>query len=477
METSVSPSLVTDRLEALPGLADIPRHELEWLVEHGELEARDPGVFIASGEVIEHLFIVLAGSVVVRVDRGVGPRRAMEWIEGDVTGLLPFSRLERVHNEVLVERRLETLRIHRNDFPEMIHRCPDFTAHTVHTMVDRARVFRTGDLQDEKTRSLGKLAAGLAHELNNPASAAMRSAKLLRAGVSSTERASRALCRAGLSEGTIAALEELGSAWWQPAAAGSGLDREPEIEEWLERRGMDPEHLAPLLETSITIQGLDELVDLVPEQALDAALDWVVASAEVRSMAFDIEEAAARTYELVAAVRRFTHMDRAAGLEAVDVGTSLSDTMRIVENAAAGKGVRLTLEAAEGLPPARGIGSDLNQVWVCLMDNAIDAVDRSGRIDLTAGVEAGRIVVRVIDDGPGIAPETLPRIFDPFFTTKPPGQGMGLGLETARQLLRRCDGDIAVESRPGRTEFRVGLPIDTGRDSPQFRPQSESRQA
>jgi signal transduction histidine kinase len=150
-------------------------------------------------------------------------------------------------------------------------------------------------------------------------------------------------------------------------------------------------------------------------------------------------------------------MDNLAGPEPVDVEAGLRDTIRVLAAKAKSKGAALTLDVAADLPRAHATGSELNQVWLNLIDNALDAVTESGQIDISARVGLDRVVVSIVDDGPGIPPEVLPSIFDPFFTTKPPGQGTGLGLDISRQLLRRYHGDLAVESRPGRTEFRVNL--------------------
>jgi signal transduction histidine kinase len=330
-------------------------------------------------------------------------------------------------------------------------------------MLDRARIFNSSDLQDEKMMSLGKLAAGLAHEMDNPASAAMRGARMMRTGLSDAEKASRELVRVGLSEEAIASLEAMAVGWWEPSVSARSFDREDEITRWLEKRGLETRCAADLADTSVTLDGLERVAELVPADALDAAIRWIAAGAAPRLIAQDVEEATIRIHDLVAAVKRFTHMDKASGLEPVDVAVGLSDTVRIAGPRAGTKAARITLEVEPNLPSARAVASDLNQVWINLIENAIDAVQDSGEVQVRARKELDRIVVQVIDNGTGIAPDVLSRVFDPFFTTKPPGQGMGLGLEIARQLLRRCGGEITATSEPGRTEFRVSLPADSRR--------------
>jgi signal transduction histidine kinase len=210
----------------------------------------------------------------------------------------------------------------------------------------------------------------------------------------------------------------------------------------------------------VTIAALDALARAAPGPTLDAALRWIVAGCMTQALARDIEQAATRIHDLVAAVKRFTYMDSVAGPEPVDVTVGLRDTVRVLAAKARERAAGVTLDVAPGLPRAHAIGSELNQVWLNLLDNALDAVAASGRVTLSARLETDRVVVRVVDDGPGIPPDVLPRIFDPFFTTKPPGQGTGLGLEITRQLVRQSNGDIAVQSRPGHTEFRVSLPAE-----------------
>ncbi len=448
---------IVDQLARMPNLGDVPREELEWLVEHGRIEEYEPGVMMAPGEEIEHLYIVLSGRVVVRVDRGVGPRRVIEWPSGHITGLLPYSRMEKIRNDVVAEVRTAVLTVHREHFPELVHRCPTVTALTVHTMLDRARRFNASDLQDEKMISLGKLAAGLAHELNNPASATKRGANLLRAALSDAERASRDLCKAGLSDEVISSVEQMRSEWPEQSASASTFEREREIEQWLMDHELDPDHAAPLVDASATVEVLEALAKVVSAQQLDPVLRWIVASSTANLAAMDIEDAAARIYDLVAAVKRFTHMDRVAGSETVDVETGIRDTIEILKPRAQQVGATVTLQADASLPLVEAVGSDLNQVWMNLIENALDAVRDSGKVTITARKEFDRVVVRVIDDGPGIEPGLTSRIFDPFFTTKEPGQGLGLGLEIVRQLLRRHRGEISVTSKPGRTEFCVSL--------------------
>jgi signal transduction histidine kinase len=454
---------LADRLASLSNLGEIPRAELEWLAAHGHLEVHEAGTVLSpKGKRVERLFVILSGHVAVRVDRGAGPRLVMGWRTGEVSGMLPYSRMKGPPGDNYLEETTEVLAIHEDHFPEMIYRCPVFTMYTVHLMLDRARSFNTSDLQDEKMISLGKMAAGLAHELNNPASAMVRGAKQLSAGLAQAETAAHALGAAGLTGELFDWIEQMRSTCLaQPDGVVLSpiqqADREDEISDWLVRHQLDPDHADPLADTAVTIDALDALADATSGDTLDAVLRWIAAGCATHSLASDIEQAATRIYELVAAVKRFTYMDNLAGPEPVDVEAGLRDTLRMLAAKAKSTGATITLDVAADLPSVYATGSELNQVWLNLIDNALDAIPESGRIAISARHELNRVVVRVVDDGAGISPDVLPHIFDLFFTTKPPGQGTGLGLDITRRLLRRYHGDIAVESRSGRTEFRVTL--------------------
>ena len=466
MDDPISTADLVDRLAALPNLAEIPREELEWLVAHGDFEQRPAGrVMTPKGQRIEMLWVLLSGHISIRVDRGAGPRRVLSWRTGDVSGMLPYSRMTAAPGDTLIEEPSELLAIHERHFPQMVHRCPEFTAHTVHLMLDRARRFNASDLQEEKMISLGKLAAGLAHELNNPASAALSSAKSLLAALAETDAASQAVGMAGLTDNQRKEIDKLRTAC-VAERTGTMLspieraDRESEISDWLERHECSPDYAVRLAETELAISTLDDLAEKLSDDSLDVVLHWIAVACETHSLAADIDLAATRIRDLVEAVKRFTQMDSLAAPESVDVETGLRDTVKVIGSKAKSKSASIALEIEPGLPRVRANSGELNQVWLNLIDNAIDAVDDSGHIAVSAGRALDRVVVRVVDDGPGIPAEIEPKIFDAFFTTKPPGQGTGLGLETTRRLVGRYQGEIEVASRPGRTEFRVSLPVD-----------------
>jgi signal transduction histidine kinase len=236
-------------------------------------------------------------------------------------------------------------------------------------------------------------------------------------------------------------------------------DREDEIAEWLDAHGLDQSATEALSESAVTLEALEALAEHMTGSALDAALDWVAAGCAVRTLAAESERAGARVSELVGAMKRLTHMDHAPVRSPVDIERGLRDTFMVLGHKARAKSVSVKIDVAPDLPRVDAVGGELNQVWMNLLDNALDAVDLGGQVAVTAKPEGRWLIVRVIDDGPGIALEHRNRIFDPFFTTKAAGEGTGLGLETARTRVRGHGGEIQFDSRPGRTEFSVSLPL------------------
>ncbi len=445
-----------------------PRAEHEWLAAHGEFRAYRTGEMAArKGERIADLMVVFSGRFAIHVDERMGWRRVLEWRGGDLSGLIPYSRMSASPGDTVIEEDTQALAISERLFPEMIRECPVVTATGVHVMLDRARTFNSAQLQDEKMISLGRVAAGLAHELNNPAAAAVRSAQLLEASLDATASASRALGALQLDATQLAAIERVREVCISASATLSRspleqADREDAITEWLDRHGSDTEVATALADTAMPLKALDMLAEHLDGETLDVALRWLAEGSHARALTRDIERTTSRIHQLVSSIKRFTYMDRASVAEPVDVAQLLADTVTVLASKARGKSIALKTDIERGLPKVSGMGGELNQVWMNLIDNALDAAPNGGTVTVSAKREHGFLAVRVSDNGPGIPPDVRPKIFDPFFTTKPPGQGTGLGLDIVQRVVRAHRGELDVSSVPGRTEFRVGLPLTDG---------------
>jgi signal transduction histidine kinase len=456
-----------DRLEEHKTLGTAPREELAWLAAHGGLRKLSAGDVLSHKDLpVEGLFVILAGHIVLSVDRGSGPQKMIEWRTGEVAGVLPYSRLRNPPGDAVAQEPTEILALDRDQLPALAHECFEITSILVRTMLDRARLFTSSDLLNEKMISLGKLSAGLAHELNNPASAIERSATLLEDRLEESEAATHALGVARLSDAQLAAVDTIRNSCLAKVATGvrspvQQAEREEAIADWLADHGLDIALAEALADTQATFEALDQLAGAVEGPALDAVLRWAAAGCAVRSLASEIQDAAMRITGLVTAIKGFTHMDQAMVAEPVDLGPSLGNTVAVLKSKAHKKSVAVSVELEDELPKVRGFAGELNQIWGNLIDNALDAVPEGARVEILAGRERKSVVVRIVDNGPGIPAAIRERIFDPFFTTKPLGQCTGLGLDIVRRLVRHNDGAIEFESQPGRTEFRVTLPIAT----------------
>jgi signal transduction histidine kinase len=456
---------LVERLAAHRTVGAAPREELEWLATYGAVRHLAPGDVLSTKTApVEGMFVVLSGRIALFVDRGAGRQKAIEWRDGDVSGLLPYSRMINAPGDAIAQEPTTVLSVHRDHLKEMIRECYGVTAILVHTMVDRARTFTSSDLHNEKLLSLGKLSAGLAHELNNPVAAIERGASLLEDRLDDAERAARVLGAARLSEAQLAALDAVRASCVAASVKGvrspiEDAEREEAISDWLEDHGLDVSTADALAETAVTLEALDQVAASVDGPALNAVLRWAASGCAVRGLASEIQEAATRVSGLVLAIKGFTHMDQASIAEAVDLGQGLGHTVAVLRAKARGKAAAVVVDLEPGLPRVRGFVGELNQIWANLIDNALDAIPDAGRVEVRATRDDGRVAVRVVDNGSGIPDHVRERIFDPFFTTKPMGQGTGLGLDIVRRLVRHNDGEIEVESTPGRTEFRVWLPL------------------
>ncbi len=459
---------LVDRLSAHKTIGKAPREELVWIATHGTFTHFQVGDIVTrQTKVVDRLVFLLSGRASISVARGNRMRRVMEWQGGDVTGLLPYSRMLNPPGDTVVEEAGEAVMLSRDDLPGLIHNCHEVTAILVHVMTDRARRFTSTDLRDEKLVSLGKLAAVLAHELNNPASAAIRDAQSMAGALAASEKAALALNAAGLTDAQREELERTYRFCMNDPKSRliSGLalsDWEEEIADWLGSHAADTGMAEDLARTPLSKEGLDQLARELQDTTLDAALRWISAGCAARSLANDIKRSVSRIHALVSAVKGFTHMDRDSDRGPVDIQSGLADTVSLLEGKARARSVAITLDIESRLPSVFGVSAEINQVWMNLIDNAVDAAPANGHVTVTAVHGGGDVVIRVVDDGPGIPAEIQGTIFDPFFTTKSVGEGTGLGLDIVRRIVIWHNGGIELVSRPGHTEFCVRFPVRSG---------------
>lgn len=445
--------------------SDLSEGDLRWLAERFEEISLQPGDAGArEGDPANWLFVILEGEI--RFQQTGKDSPVFRATAGQVTGLLPYSRLKQYKGSARAALPTRIARLHKDHFPEMLRRMPQLGQRLVALMADRIRETTRLETQRDKLMALGKLSAGLAHELNNPAAAAQRATANLRETLEAVRDASIRLARHALSpeqRETILRFErEAGE--FKPAIPADPLaqsDREEQIATWLEKcRVPDAWKLAPVLaDVGVDIVKLESLAAEVGDEVLTDALIRIVSLITIARLISEIENSTKRISDLVRAVKEYSYMDRAA-MQETDVHQGLESTLTILGHQLK-RGVRVVRDYDKELPLICAYGGDLNQIWTNLMDNAIEAMHGQGELRVrTARDLDDRILVEIGDNGPGIPAEVLPHIFDPFFTTKGVGEGTGLGLDTACRIVRNHNGEIHVTSQPGDTRFKVYLPIE-----------------
>jgi signal transduction histidine kinase len=454
-------------LRGIAVFSDLPEEQLAWLAEQGEEVRAEAGdVLFREGDAAEHMFVFFEGEFEGRSSRA-SERRIFHARAGDVTGLLPFSRLQRLQGSGRATTRLRLARFHKQIFPEMLQRMPVLAERLVALMLDRTREFTRISEQSEKLEALGKLSAGLAHELNNPAAAVRRAAaaiwdvrqELRAAFLRLDQRNLTREQRIYIAQCEEEALQRIQGPASPPLSALERSDREQELEDWMQARAVpEPWKLASMLaEAEFTPATLAHISETVGAEALPDTLVRINYSLVAARMVEEMRQGATRISELVQAIKEYTYMDQGAEQE-LDIHAGIESTLTILAYKLRGKSIQVEREYDTRLPKICAFGAELNQVWTNLIANAIDAMPDGGRLRIRTFQDLHDVVVEVQDNGHGIAPDVLPHIFEPFFTTKGVGEGTGLGLDTALRVIRKHRGDIRVESKPGATTFRVGIP-------------------
>ena len=452
-------------LERIGPLHGLSHEDRLWLASHGQERVVSAGeVLYEEGTPAEHMILILKGEIHVRRQRG-GPMALFIGRAGQMTGILPYSRMKNYGGQGFAISDVWALLIHKSQFPEMLLAIPSIGQRAVTTLLDRVREVTRMEQQAEKLTALGKLAGNLAHELNNPASAAQRAASSLVIELRANRQNRFKLVNLCLEEKQIqdtqAWEQKMLSRAAQPETQGvvSVITREDNIRAWLTSLNCeDPWEIAPqLTELGVTVPDLDELRTILGDEATCVTLQYFARFLRTSLSVDTLVNSTARIFDLISAVQTYSYMDRAPILE-VDVPAGLDATVQMLQSRMSN--VRVTRDYEPNLPRINAYGSELNQVWTALIENALDALGNHGELKLTCRLEFEMLLVEIWDTGPGIPPELQDRIFEPFFTTKPPGQGLGLGLDNAMRIVRKHRGHLSVNSEPGSTCFRVRLPLD-----------------
>ena len=468
--TTASPADKVEALRRVHVFADLPDDQLQWFADNStDCRYAAGDILFHKGDKADQMVVYLEGEVHAYWDERdhdiVYIARAGEQ-KTEVSGMLPFSRMTEFQGTGRAVTDVRFLRFPVSLFPELMQRMPLLVQRLVGIMSDRVRESTTLDQQQDKLMALGKLSAGLAHELNNPAAGATRAANDLIETVKELRAADMRLCSHDLTSKQQELIDTFEKKAIDHTATAGHLnsldqsDREDEISVWLEAHGIeDPWKLSSnLVEAGLDSAALDELLGEIPATATVDVLARVNSQLAAVKLAGEIKTATTRISELVGAIKEYSYMDQAK-VQQLDVHKGLDNTLLILKYKLKKKDITVTRDYAESLPLIKAYGSELNQVWTNLIVNAVDAMSVGGKLRVRTRREPTDILVEIHDNGSGIPPDVRSRIFEPFFTTKPVGDGTGLGLDTVARIVRKHRGNIRFESKPGDTCFQVRLPI------------------
>ena len=453
----------SELLHRIPAFEGLPDDQIAWFLSQSkELHLKQGDSYARQGEPADAMFVLLEGEFQWRGELA-GESFVLEIHAGEITGILPFSRMKQftLSGRAMTEARI--LRFPAALFPQLVQKMPELATRLVGLMSDRIREATRFEQQRDRLAALGKLSAGLAHELNNPASAAKRAASQLRDILKRVRDASHELGRRDLTAAQKSEIEKLESSLIQldgpPPDALTISDLEEQIDSLLRSHGQrDLWQLASdLAHKNFKPAALEHLFAALDAGTARAALVRISASLEIADLLHQIESSTSRISELVGAIKEYTFMDQSP-VQNVDIVKTLETTLTIL-NHKLKRGVTVQRDYQKIPLLVNSFGSELNQIWTNIIDNAIDAMGGKGELRVRTHREDDCVVVEIGDNGPGISPVVRPHIFEPFFTTKAVGQGTGLGLDTVQRIVRKHRGNIQVHSEPGDTRFQVRLPL------------------
>ena len=456
-----------DLLRRIPLFAELADDDLDWIARAcTTMDVAAAEVVSAEGAEGDALFVITAGELeVVKRSRSTDvpiARLGPGQIVGEMAVLEGAPRIATIR--AVEASRL--IRVGRDVVLELVRTRPSATLAMIRTITARLRDTESLLREREKLAALGTLSAGLAHELNNPAAAVQRSSGLLRQALDQWAVATHDIGHVATDAGRAALIGDLGPEIAAVASLGAPTDplevgdRAEALEGLLDAHGVDDaaELAANLAAGGWTTDRVTPIAAAFDGPDLRAVVAWIASGAEVHALVDEVGTGARRISEIVSAVKDYSYMDQAP-VQRVDVTAGIDNTLVILRPKLKA-GVEVERDYAAGLPTIDALGSELNQVWTNIIDNAIDAMGGKGRVRISAFARDADLVVEICDTGPGMPPDVRERIFEPFYTTKPPGSGTGLGLHISHNVVSRHGGRIEVRSRPGETCFEVVLPVE-----------------
>ncbi|HTI10687.1 MAG TPA: ATP-binding protein [Puia sp.] len=457
-------------LQAIEMLKDVPLDQLQWLIDNSRQYELSEGEYLfRAGDPMAFTNFILEGRVKLFIQQKNEVQEIGEWEAPYITGYLPFSRGVQASVSGKVIEHAHIMAFPKDRSRELISRNFELTQALVHIMTTRVRDYTSLQQQNEKMVALGKLSAGLAHELNNPAAAIVRGSTLLSKHLKFVPESFKDVIAIRMEDSDVDTVlnrlfEILGRKQQAKLTLMERAEREDAIRDCLDERHIanSDEIAENYLEYGFTCEDLELLMEHIPEKSLSPIFNWINSKLVAERMVTDIQQASQRISELVNSVKNFTHMDQGRGKEFADIHSGIESTLTMMNYRFKKGNIEVIEEFDKTLPKIKALVGELNQVWTNLIDNAVDAMQPAGKgqLRIKTKKDGEYAEITFTDNGPGIPDDIKTRIFDPFFTTKEMGKGTGLGLDVVTQIIRQHKGSVKVDSVPGRTSFIVCFPIN-----------------
>ncbi len=465
-------AVLIEELKKIIALQDLPDEHLEWIIAHSDYsEYEDGDIIFKTGKPINEMSFILEGKIYFYMN--IKGKLVYYFsfenneLSGGLSGLLPYSRMKTSPGTSYAVGKLRLLKLHKKYFHDLEMLNPDLIQRIIGYMTERARVFATTQMQQEKVSALGKLAAGIAHELNNPAAAINRISEELDKRLKSNIELTEELMKHNISSELIRNIREIAQEKGNMHFAKTKItplqriQKEDEINDWLNEKGIYDSNAKAetFTDAGFSTDDLEIIYSNVGKEALQGILNWLENLVSSSLIIKDLEDASGRISMLVGAIKSHVHMDRSGDLYNTNVHKDIEDTLILLGYKIRDKNIKVIKNFCEDMPEVEVYIGELNQVWTNIIDNAIYAVPKNGEIEIQTECNKNNMTIRIIDNGLGIPKEIMSRIFDPFFTTKKIGEGTGIGLDIVQNVVNRHNGEIKVNSKPGRTEFIITLPV------------------
>ena len=456
-------------LHSIESLSEVPSDQLQWWIDNSRhYEVNEEGFLLKKGNHTQGTHVIISGRVRLYLSQNSGTRSIAFFGVKDITGYLPFSRGTVEFADAQAVETTQVMTFPFEKMKELIHTHFELTQALVHIMSTRVRDSTIIQQQNEKMMALGKLSAGLAHELNNPAAAIVRgSVSLLKhlqlqpetfKQVSSIKMSAEDVDKANNKMFEVLARKEKPVLTLMQRTA-----LEDDLAECLESHGVanSREMAENFIEFGFTCADMVEFSELIPPAYFSPVLNWINNNLVTEKMVNDIKEASQRIEKLVGAIKNFTHMDRGRDKEYADIHSGIKNTLTMLAYRFKRGNVELVEDYDTSLPKIKVFVGELNQVWTNLIDNALDAmeINNKGRLEIKTKRNKDNVEVSITDNGPGIPEDIKTRIFEPFFTTKEIGKGTGLGLDVVSRIAQQHGGSVKVDTVPGHTSFVLCFPI------------------